>query len=278
MKREQVDYKVVPNPKIRRWFAAAFRSAQHKPVMHGLVEVDVTRARELLHDHQAQTGESLSFTAFIIACLGKAVDENKAVQAFRKGSRHLIFFDEVDVYTLVERDIAGEIPLMANIIRAANRKTVGDIHREIRAAQVQDLEEVRKWLQFQPDLLFRPFFWGFSAIGKRYPHVWKKFVGTVGITAVGMFGKGAGWGIPPALPTLMVTVGGIGQKPVVVDGHLATRDYLSLTISFDHDIVDGAPAARFTKRLKELIESGYGLGASVVESQHAGAEPAAKTT
>jgi hypothetical protein len=33
-----------------------------------------------------------------------------------------------------------------------------------------------------------------------------------------------------------------------------------LTVLFDHDIVDGAPAARFTRRLVELIESGYGLG------------------
>jgi pyruvate/2-oxoglutarate dehydrogenase complex dihydrolipoamide acyltransferase (E2) component len=32
-----------------------------------------------------------------------------------------------------------------------------------------------------------------------------------------------------------------------------------MTISVDHDIIDGAPLARFTQRLKELIESGYGL-------------------
>jgi pyruvate/2-oxoglutarate dehydrogenase complex dihydrolipoamide acyltransferase (E2) component len=89
--------------------------------------------------------------------------------------------------------------------------------------------------------------------------VQKKYWGTVGITAVGMFGKGAGWGIPPATPTLMITLGGIGEKPGVVDGHITMRDYLSLTISFDHDIIDGAPAARFTQRLKDLIESGYGL-------------------
>ena len=37
------------------------------------------------------------------------------------------------------------------------------------------------------------------------------------------------------------------------------REYLSLTVSFDHDIIDGAPAARFTERFKDLIESGYGL-------------------
>src|SRR6266581_4167909 len=69
-----------------------------------------------------------------------------------------------------------------------------------------------------------------------------------------------------------MTVGGIGEKPGVVDGYIAIRDYLSLTISFDHETIDGAPAARFTQRLKELIESGYGLGDSTVEPEQAGAE------
>jgi pyruvate/2-oxoglutarate dehydrogenase complex dihydrolipoamide acyltransferase (E2) component len=38
-----------------------------------------------------------------------------------------------------------------------------------------------------------------------------------------------------------------------------TREILNLTVMFNHDVVDGAPAARFTRRLVELIESGYGL-------------------
>ncbi len=87
----------------------------------------------------------------------------------------------------------------------------------------------------------------------------KKYGGTVGITAVGMFGKGAGWGIPLNDHTLDITLGGISEKPGVVDGRIEIREYLSMTISVDHNIIDGAPAARFTMRLKELIESGYGL-------------------
>jgi pyruvate/2-oxoglutarate dehydrogenase complex dihydrolipoamide acyltransferase (E2) component len=74
-----------------------------------------------------------------------------------------------------------------------------------------------------------------------------------------MFGEGSGWGIPIATHTLMITLGGIGVKPGVVDGHMAIREYLNMTMSFDHDIIDGAPAARFAMRLKELIESGFGL-------------------
>ncbi len=59
--------------------------------------------------------------------------------------------------------------------------------------------------------------------------------------------------------TLDLTLGGIAEKPGVVDGHIAIREYLCITLSFNHDLIDGAPAARFTGRLKELIESGYGL-------------------
>ena len=41
--------------------------------------------------------------------------------------------------------------------------------------------------------------------------------------------------------TLTVTVGGIAKKPGVVDEHIEIREYLDLTISIDHDVVDGAP-------------------------------------
>jgi len=273
MKQQHADYQVVPYPKIRRWMAAMFRSVQHKPMIHGLIEVDVTRARAHLREHKATTGESLSFTAFLTACLAKAVDEHKAVQACRKSSKHLIVFEEVDVYLPIEHDVAGQKQPMPYILRAANRKTVREIHREIRAAQVQGVTKDLMRFQSLPTFLFKPYLWIFTWIGRTHPRLWKKNVGTVGMTAVGMFGNGAGWGIPPAPPTtLMMTVGGIAEKPGVVNGTIAIREYLSLTLSVNHDIVDGAPAARFTERLKELIESGYGLDDSTVESELARAK------
>ncbi len=60
--------------------------------------------------------------------------------------------------------------------------------------------------------------------------------------------------------TLDLTLGGIAEKPGVVDGQIAIREYLCITLNFDHDLIDGAPAARFVQRLKELIERGFGLG------------------
>jgi pyruvate/2-oxoglutarate dehydrogenase complex dihydrolipoamide acyltransferase (E2) component len=264
MKQQDSKDQVVAYPKVRRFLEAAIRSTHHKPMIHGLLEVDVSRARAYLRNHQAKTGESLSFTAFLMACLAKAVDEHKAAQAMRLGSKHLILFADVDVLTYIEREVTGQKQIMPYIVRAANRKTFLEIHHEIRAAQVQDMAKAEvggaKALQFLPAVLFRPYFWAATWIGRRYPQVWKKNWGTVTLSAVGMFGEGAGWGIPPTIPSLCwVTVGGISEKPGAVDGQIAIREYLGLTVSFDHNMIDGAPAARFTERLKELIESGYGL-------------------
>ena len=276
MKQQHVDYHVVPYAKIRRLMAIEFRLSRHMPFIHGLLEVDVSGPRAFLRDYKAKSGESLSFTAFLIACLAQAVEEHKAVQAFRKGRKRLILFEDVDVLTYVERGGAGHSLPMPYIIRAANHKTAREIHREIRAAQVQEVAKTAvgfKLVQYLPIILFGLFL----RIMGRDPRQMKKYVGTVALTSVGMFGKGAGWGIPPGdPPSLWVTVGGIGEKPGVVDGQIAVREYLSLTISFDHDIIDGAPAARFTQRLKELIESGYGLDESTVKSEQAEAETAAQ--
>ena len=90
-----------------------------------------------------------------------------------------------------------------------------------------------------------------------------------------MFGQGRmGWGLPIAPAPLMLTLGGISEKPMVINGQIEAREILCMTISLDHDVVDGAPAARFVARLTELLEAGHGLGAEA-QSQETGAGAAA---
>lgn len=270
--KQHTHYTRVPYPKLRRALALTLRSAQRKPMIHGLIEVDVTNARAFLHEHQEKTGESLSFTAFVITCLARAVAENKSVQAYHQGSKHLIMFDDVDVATLVERKMESEKQPIILIIRAANTKTFREIHQEIRTAQANAVNHI--WQGFKdfgwmPLLVFRAFWPLFWWAKGRYPSVQKKYGGTIGVSAVGMFSSGAGWGIPINDHTLDITLGGIASKPGVVDGHIAIRDYLCITLSFNHDLIDGAPAARFTTRLRELIEGGFGLHESEEENVEA---------
>jgi hypothetical protein len=91
------------------------------------------------------------------------------------------------------------------------------------------------------------------------PHLIKQYNGTVILSAVGMFGKGGGWRMALPSHTLGITVGGISEKPGVIDGQIEGREYLYVTFDFDHDIVVGAPATRFAQRFREMVEGGYEL-------------------
>jgi pyruvate dehydrogenase E2 component (dihydrolipoamide acetyltransferase) len=59
--------------------------------------------------------------------------------------------------------------------------------------------------------------------------------------------------------TAILGVGRIADKAVVVDGKVEPRTMCTLSLSFDHRVVDGAPAAAFLARLAELLERPYAL-------------------
>ena len=70
-----------------------------------------------------------------------------------------------------------------------------------------------------------------------------------------MFADGGGFAIaPPTLASLAVVVGGISTSPVEVDGHIETLDLLDLTVTIDHNVVDGAPATRFAADLRQIMQ------------------------
>jgi hypothetical protein len=81
------------------------------------------------------TGEALSFTGYVAFCLAHAVDEDKLVQAYVKGRKHMVIFDDVDVFLPVEREVGKTPVALPHIIRRANNKSFLEIHREIREFQ-----------------------------------------------------------------------------------------------------------------------------------------------
>ena len=261
MSGKDVGYKVIPYPGVRLRITDFLELMHRKHIVHGLTEVDVTSPRRFIREYKARTGETLSFTAFIIGCLAKAIDEDKQVHAYRKGRKKVLVFDDVDVNTLIEHEVDGAKIATPYIFRAANKKTMPELHSEMRQAQQKKTQgfktvPLRERIFFSLPAFIRVFLLG--ALTKS-PHLRKRVEGTVVVTAVGMFGRGGGWGIPMTIYTLCVTLGGITEKPGIVDGRIEPREYLSVTISVDHDVVDGAPMARFTACLKELIEGSYGL-------------------
>lgn len=254
-------YEVRPFPKIRRAYVDVLSEGHRHHIIHGLIEVDVTRARRVIAERRNQGGENLSFTGFIVACVARAVDEDRMLHAHRWGRNKLVLFDEVDVNLQIEQvEEDGTSIVQSRILRAANRKSVEEISTEIRSAQrVTAADRRRKrgtlWLVSFPRVV-RRLVW--QAVMAR-PWWTKRFGGTIAVSSVGMFGSSLGWGIPVTPAPLMVTVGGIGPRVGVGATGIEERDHLSLTISVDHDIVDGGPAARFVERLRDLVESAVGL-------------------
>jgi hypothetical protein len=259
-------YHVIDLPAGRREMPNLLDLYWRKHSIYGLLEVDVTVARQFIANHKAQTGEALSFTGYLAFCLARAVDEDKSVQAYLKGRKKLVIFDDVDVAMPIERQIGGTRAPMVYIVRRANHKTFLQIHQEIRSVQAQMVPHNKG---FAPSILFFmrlpwpvPQLFGavLRAATRRDPAgTTVRLAGTVGVTAVGMFGHRSGWGLVPMVQTLGLVVCGIARKPALVDDRIEPREMLSLTVVFDHDVVDGAPATRFVQRLTELIESGYGL-------------------
>jgi pyruvate/2-oxoglutarate dehydrogenase complex dihydrolipoamide acyltransferase (E2) component len=258
MDTKRASYTAIPFPWERQMIIEGGRIASRRHSVFGLLEVDVTEARSIIRQYKERTGESLSFTSFIATCLGKAVEENKVVHAYRDWRNRLILFDDVDINTVVEIDMEGRKVTLPHFVRAANKRTVLDIHdrlRNVQRKQKKSREFGAMWFARMPAFI-RDIFYFFVF---RNPHWLKKTFCTVGITAIGMFGKGGGWAVPFNVHTLDVALGGIAEKPGVVEGRIEIREYLCVTLMFDHDIVDGAPATRFAARFKELIESAYGL-------------------
>jgi hypothetical protein len=257
MKTKTDSYTIRPYPRTRLLMVDGGRMGLQKHTVHGLIELDITRARQTLRQHRVQTGEALSFSAFFLACLGRAIDADKQMHAYRDWRGRVILFDEVDVNMLFEVEAAGQKTIRPHLLRGVNRRSAHEIHAEIRAFQAghesaPESKFIDRFVRL-PGFVRRLFLWALF----KDPYRIKEVYGTVLVTSVGMFGMGSGWGIPVPNHTLQLTLGGIAEKPGVVEGRIEVRKFLSVTVSFDHDLVDGAPAARFMQRLKELVERGY---------------------
>lgn len=78
--------------------------------------------------------------------------------------------------------------------------------------------------------------------------------GTFSITNIGVFGIDAGTPILPPGQSGILAVGAIRRQPWEHRGEIALRQVMTLSVSFDHRLVDGAEGARFLKDVADLLE------------------------
>lgn len=259
-------YEITEFPKLRIPTLDFLSLGENKHYVKGLVEFDVTNGRNKIREHKKNTGEKISFTAWFLKCIGQAASEYKEVHSMMRGKNKIITFEDVDISITVEKEVDGEKTPMPLVIRKTNKKTVKQINAEIRKAQSEEVSEAtvlgsHSMKEDVKTYVSLPRFMRKFILKRRFkdPIKVKQIMGTIVVTSVGMFGKFHGWPIPTTYHPLAFGIGGITKKPGVIKEKIEIREYLTVTVLFNHDVVDGAPATRFISRLGELIESEFGL-------------------
>lgn len=253
------EYDVEPIPKMRRFAFDAGYLGRRRHIVHGLFEADVSKARTVIRAIEKKTGERLSFTAFVIHCLSEALELHPHLHAYRDWRNRLVIYKDININSLIEIELDGKLIPTPHIFQSTNRRPFLDLHNELRDAQRDSHKtpefDFMRWFLLLPSFVRRWFYW----VVMRVPQLFREYSSSVMVTAVGMFGTGGGWAITMPNFTLTVAVGGISKKPGVIGDEIVIRELLNITVSIDHDIVDGAPAARFVQSFRALLENAHGL-------------------
>ncbi|MCF8358911.1 MAG: 2-oxo acid dehydrogenase subunit E2 [Prolixibacteraceae bacterium] len=243
-------------PAVRKASVDLLNAASRKNMIHAFAEVDLTDVRNAIRRIRQSERKYLSLNGYIQFCAAKAVEQQKQIQSYRDFRNRLIIFDDVDISTTIERKIGGTSEVLPTIIRSANRKTMFEISEEIKDAKEKEIDGSEVFKSIKTYLAIPGFIRHFAfRLLDRSPKLMKKKAGTIMVTSANAGSSGMLWGVPVASHTLNITIGGIFKKPVKKDESLEEREFLCLTVSVDHDIVDGAPAAQFIRRFLRLIET-----------------------
>jgi len=245
---------VQPFPSNRRVVTAAMRAGRRRMPMYGLIDADVTTANRLLAGHDPPWSQ----TAFVVASVARAAAAHPEVHAYRNWRGQLVTHQHVDVATMVEISTPQGPFAIPHVLRDADIRAVPELTAELRQVKRDPSASLSsRWLERAAPAATRipgtlPAMYAVMARSVAA----RQRVGTVAVTAVGMFAGGAGLGITPlTVMSLEVIVGGMSQRPRVIDGQVIVRDVLDLTLAIDHNVVDGAPAARFGAEFRALLES-----------------------
>jgi hypothetical protein len=260
-------YEIIPYSKFRKDIEIVTKEGWRKRSVNITLEIDVTKARDKIRKYKQKTGENISFTGWIVKCVSESLSKHKILNSYKQGRNNIAVFDDVDVTIPVERKSDIETRPRVYILRRANVKSLKQISTEIRSVQREQIDEKTEVLgknlsRFEKFVLDLPtFLKKILVYFARYRGLFKKkHMGTTGVTAIGMIGNFPGGVIPlGGTATTLFVVGGIKKKPGVIKNKIKIREYLNLSISIDHDIVDGGPIARFVDTLTNLMENGFSL-------------------
>jgi len=166
----------------------------------------------------------LSLTAFMAKAVAKALEAHAILNSTLEG-------DEIKIFEEINIALAINTPegLVAPVVRDANKKTLQDISNEIHQLTEKAMQ---KKLDLQ-DLLGSTF-----TISNLGPYGVEIFAPVINPPQIAIIGFGA-----------------TEKRPIIVNENVVVKHMATLSLVFDHRVVDGVPAAEFLREVKRLLEA-----------------------
>jgi pyruvate dehydrogenase E2 component (dihydrolipoamide acetyltransferase) len=219
------DYRDVPLSQIRKTIARRLaESIGPVPTFYLTSEFDLERAAEM-RGAMAELGEEykVSFNDIVMKAVATALAQHPECNAHWLGD-HIRYFNRVHLGMAV----AIEDGLITPVIFDADRKGLRDL-----ALEARELAGRARERKLKPD----------------------EYTGsTFSVSNLGMFGIDHFTAIINPPEAGILAIGGIEQRPVVVEGAVVVRRRLRVTMSCDHRVIDGATGAKFLQTLRRLLE------------------------
>ncbi|WP_299236078.1 dihydrolipoamide acetyltransferase family protein [Natronomonas sp.] len=192
-------------------------------------EADVTalvETRSRLRERAAERGSDLSYMPFVIKAVVAGLREYPILNSRLDEEREeIVLEDEYNVGVAT----ATEAGLMVPVVEHADRKGLLEIADEMAelVAKARDRSIEREEMRG----------------------------GTFSVTNFGAIGGEYATPIINYPETAILGTGSIAEKPRVLDGDVVARKVMTLSLSIDHRVIDGAEAARFTNAVIEYLEN-----------------------
>ena len=194
------------------------------PHVHYNFEIDMIKVTELRKQITEAAGTKLSFTDFIVKCAAQVLMEYKIVNSSLIDGK-VVEHDDANIGIAVAVDNGLIVP----VVRKVQQKSLRTIREEI-----SSLGAKARQGSLMPD----------DMVG-----------GTFTVSNLGMYGVDTFSPIVNQPESAILGVCRIVKKPVVVNDEITIRPMMMLCLGADHRLIDGAVAAQFVRRMKELLEN-----------------------
>jgi pyruvate dehydrogenase E2 component (dihydrolipoamide acetyltransferase) len=227
------DEEIVPVRGNRRIIAQRLtETVREIPHVTTFLTLDATWLMAFRDEMSSEAGRRISPLPIVVRALAEVCGEHPKLNASFSSAQQ-----EMALYRKVHAGIATDTAdgLLVPVVRDVHERGIVDI-----ASEIERLSEAAR---------------------SRRLTLEEMAGGTITVTNVGTFGAESGTPIINDGQSSILALGVIEPRALVVDGKIEPRSGCTLSLSFDHRILDGAEAGRALKALKDLLESPFRLGA-----------------